>query len=291
LCRAVHPGGPGGPHQAEARPWVEQLLPGAGALDAQARAELLWSATVLAGDMGDDPAALAARQRLGPLLDGIEDPFLHAVTHLALAWTAPIAGDFDGALREASASLAELRGQDEPFWTALAAFTAGSMETTAGRYDDALRHLSEARDLVAGFDGTWLTAGSRVQLGVLEVVRGRLDEARTLLDEALSLSVASRSTPFVALTLAGYARLELAEGDPERAARLKGAAEGLRQRGGLQAWPMLRQGEAELVTRIRQPLGADRFDQAFAAGTRLSQRDAVAAARDRSGGGTGAPAS
>ena len=32
-----------------------------------------------------------------------------------MAWTSPITGDFDGAMREASASLEELRGQDEPF--------------------------------------------------------------------------------------------------------------------------------------------------------------------------------
>jgi tetratricopeptide (TPR) repeat protein len=243
---------------------------------------------VLAGDMGDDPAALAARQGFGSLLEEIRDPFLRAVSHLALAWTSPIVGDFDRALREASASLEELRGQDEPFWTALAAFTVGSIETTAGRYDDAWRHLSEARDRAQVFDGTWLTAGSRVALGILEVVRGRLDEARGLLSEALSLSLTSRSTSFVALTLAAYARLEFAAGDPEQAARLEGAAEGLRKRGGLPAWPMLRQGEVELMTQIRQTLGAERFEQAFSAGTRLSQREAVAAVRDRGGSGTGA---
>ena len=173
MFRALYPWWSLGDRQAEARPWVDQLVPAAGSLDPQARAELLWTATVLAGDMGDDPAALAARQGLGPLLKEIRDPFLRAVSHLALAWTSPIAGDFAGALREASASLEQLRAQDEPFWTVLAAFTAGSIETTAGRYDDALRHLSEARDLAEGFDGTWLTAGSRVQLGVLAVVRGQ----------------------------------------------------------------------------------------------------------------------
>jgi predicted ATPase len=289
MFRALYPWWSLRDHQAEARPWIEELRPALGSLDAQGQAELLWTAAVLAGDMGDDPAALAARQSLGPLLDEIADPFLHALIHLALAWTAPIAGDLDGALREASASLAELSSQDEPFWMALAAFTAGSMETTAGRYDDALRHLSDARDLAARFDGTWLTAGSRVQLGVLDVVRGRLDEARPLLDEALSLSLAARSTPFVALTLAAYARLALAEGDPERAARLEGAAEGLRQRGGLPAWPMLRHGEAELLARIRATMDEHRFGPAFSAGTRLSQREAVAAVQDQDGGGAGAP--
>jgi predicted ATPase len=277
--------------QAEARPWVDQLLAAAGSLDSQARAELLWTATVLAGDMGDDPAALAARQGLGPLLEDIRDPFLHAVCQLALAWTAPIGGDFGGALREASASLTELGDQDEPLWTALAAFTAGSMETTTGRYDDASRHLSKARDLAEGFNGSWLTAACLVQLGILGVVQGRLDDAEGLLNEALSLSLASRSASFVALTLAAYARLEFAEGDPERAARLTGSAEGLRRRSGLRAWPMLRQGEAELVTQIRQALEPQRFDQAFSAGSRLSQREAVAAILDRGGSGAGARAS
>jgi predicted ATPase len=284
LFRALYPWWSLRDHQAEGRPWVEQLLPLAGSLDSQAHAELLWIATVLAGDMGDDPAALAARQGLGLLLAEIRDPFLRAVSHLAMAWTSPIAGDLDGALREASQSLTELRGQDEPFWTGLAAFTAGFLETTARRYDEALRHLSEARDLAEGFDGTWLTGGSRVMLGILAVVRGRLDEAAGLLSEALALSVASRSTPLVTLTLAAYAQLALTEGAPEQAARLAGAAAGLRQRGGLPAWPMLRRGEADLIAQIRQVLDANQFEQAFSAGTRLSQREAVAVIRDQQRG-------
>jgi hypothetical protein len=68
-------------------------------------------------------------------------------------------------------------------------------------------------------------------------------------------------------------------GDPERAALLAGAAEGLRRRAGVLAWPILRPGDADLVAQVRQALGADRFDQVFAAGTRLTQREAVAAAR------------
>jgi hypothetical protein len=52
---------------------------------------------------------------------------------------------------------------------------------------------------------------------------------------------------------------------------------------------MLRRGEAELVAQVRQTLGADRFDQAFAAGSRLSQREAVASARSQRGTGARAP--
>ena len=130
-----------------------------------------------------------------------------------------------------------------------------------------------------------------MQLGILAVLQGSLDEARTLLDEALELSLAARSTPFVTLCLAGYAWLAFADGDLNRAARLEGAAEGLRRRVGLRAWPHLRRVEADLVTQVRQRLGGSRFDQAFSAGSRLTQRQAVDIVRDQPGTGTQTPLS
>jgi hypothetical protein len=51
-------------------------------------------------------------------------------------------------------------------------------------------------------------------------------------------------------------------------------------------WPLLRQVEAELVDRIRQRLGVGQFDQAFSAGSALTQREAVAIAREQPGTGT-----
>ncbi len=272
----------------EARSWVEHLL-AAGTLDLQAGAELAVVAAVLAVNTGDDAAALAGRQRLAPLLAGISDPFLHAASQLAMAWSLPITGDFDGALREVTVALEELRGQNEPVYTAIAAFTAGSLETTLGRYDDAARHLREARDLAERVAGAWLAAASRMQLGILAVLRGSLEEARPLLEEALDLSLAARSTQFVALCLAGYAWLAFAEDDPQRAARLEGAADGLRRRVGLAAWPHLRWVEADLVAQVRQRLGTGQFDQAFSAGSRLTQREAVATVRGQNGTGTQTP--
>jgi ATP/maltotriose-dependent transcriptional regulator MalT len=268
-------------HLGEARAWVDQLLPATDSLDPQARAELAWTALVTAVEVGDDPAALAARQRLGPLLEGIDDPFLHAVSQMAMAWTSAIVYDLDGALREASVSLEQLRSQDEPLWTASAGLTLGSVETTVGRHDDALRHLREVRDLAERFDNAWLAATSRVYLGTLALAQGRLDDARALLDEGLDLSLAAHSTRSVTLCLAAFARLAFVEGDPERAALVAGTAEGLRRRAGLRAWPMMRQGEAELMAQVRQALGADRFEEVFAAGARLNQQEAVAAVRDR----------
>jgi ATP/maltotriose-dependent transcriptional regulator MalT len=238
--------------------------------------------------VGDDAAALATSQRLAPLLAEIDDPYLHAVSQLAMAGISAAVGDFDGALRGELVSLEELRGQDEPYWTTVAVLTAGLVETAMGRHDAALGHLREARALAERFDHAGLSAWSQVQLGILALVRGRLVEARALLDEGLELRLATRSTRNVTLCLTAFAQLAFVEGDGERAALLAGAAEGLRQRVGLRAWPLQRQGEAQMVAQIRQALGVDRFDQGFAAGTRLNRREAVAAVGDPRGDGTAA---
>jgi hypothetical protein len=152
-------------------------------------------------------------------------------------------------------SLQELRGQDEPLFTALAAVTAGGQETVLGRPDDALQHLREARELADRFGYPWFTALSGVELGILAVVQGRLDQAGELLDEALEVSLAIRNIRNVTLCLGAFAQLAFAEDDPERAALLAGAAEGLGGRAGLRTWPTLRWREAELVTQVRQALG------------------------------------
>ena len=100
--------------------------------------------------------------------------------------------------------------------------------------------VHKAHDLSDRFGYTQLAAWSRVQLGTLDVAGGQLAEARAL---------------------------------------LAGAAAGLRQRARRRAWPVLRPGEADLLAQVRQAQGAVRFDEAFAAGSRLSQREAVAAIR------------
>jgi tetratricopeptide (TPR) repeat protein len=276
-------------HMREDWSWVAQLLPAADLLQGQARAELAWTALVAALDVGDDAAALAASRRLGPLLPEIENPFLRAVSQLAMAWCAPLTGDFDGASRAAAKSLEQLRGLDEPFWTALAVGSLGTGEKVLARYDDALGHLREAHDLGDRLGSTWLSAWSRVQLGTVSILRGDLRQARAVLGEALELSVAARSTGGVTLCLAAYAQLAFAEGDRGRAALLAGAAEGPRQRAGLRVWPTLRPSEDELVAQVRQTLGAERFDQAFSAGSRLTQREAVAIVRNQRSTGTQTP--
>jgi predicted ATPase len=271
-------------HLGEARGWIGQLLPAADSLEPHAQAELLWTAAVtdVAVVGGDQEALAAAGRRLESLLTDIrDDPYLHTVSRMAMAGIAAVTGDFDAALRTELACLEELRGQDEPYWTTVAVITCGLAETVMGRPEAALGYLREARALSGRFDHAGLSAWSQVQLGLLALARGRPDEARAMLDEGLELSRADQYTRNLTLVLTAFAQLALVQGDGARAALLTGAAAGLRQRVGLGAWPVQQQGEAQMAARIRQALGADRFDQEFAAGSRLNRQQAIAAVRDR----------
>jgi tetratricopeptide (TPR) repeat protein len=274
----------------EARGWIDQLLPTVDSLEPHAQAELWWTAATIAVEVAGQDQALAASQRLESLLPAIrDDPYLHVVSQLAMAGISFVVGDLEGALRTELACLEELRGQDEPYWMTVAVLTVGLVETAMGRPEDALGHLREARALAGRFDHAGLSAWAQVQLGILALVRGRPEQARALLDEGLELSMATHSTRNMTLCLTAFAQLALVQGDAERAALLSGAAEGLRQRVGLRAWPLQEQGEAQMVAQIRQALGADRFDQEFAAGIQLNRVQAVAAARGPHSTSTAAP--
>jgi hypothetical protein len=87
------------------------------------------------------------------------------------------------------------------------------------------------------------------------------------------------STQTLTFSLAACARLALAEGEAPRAAQALGAADGLRQRAGLRAWPSMRGDEAELAARVARELDPTAFQSAFAAGSRCSRREAVALVR------------
>jgi hypothetical protein len=70
-----------------ARAMIYQLLAAADSLDALALAELLCSAEVSALEASDVETAQRARERLAPLLDKLDDPYLQAVSELVNSWT------------------------------------------------------------------------------------------------------------------------------------------------------------------------------------------------------------
>jgi len=265
----------------DAHGWVQQMMSGFDGLDLdpQARAELLWARIATANELGDDAAVLSGRDRLAELLDGIRDPELHALALVVMSWTSPIVGDFDRALREASASVDELRALDDPYWLCVALASTGFALVNLGRHEEALALFRESLEMADRFDNGWLSAIASLWLGTLALWSDRPAEARPLLEKALDLALSTNGTTVIALCLVGFARFFSRTGDAEKATRLSGAAEGLRRRLGLKVWPPLRRGESELATELRRAMGTERFETICGEGARMSYREAVEAIR------------
>jgi predicted ATPase len=263
----------------EGRAWIQELLLRSDALDDRAQAELLLISAVTAAEVGDDDGAQAAVKGIERLEGRIDDPYLESAAQLARSWILPIVDDFEGALQAASTALDGFREQNQPFM-AWAALTVGLLEMMLGRHDAAREYLIEAHELGGQFGNKWLESAAQTQLASLAVLAGDLDEAREQLVKSVDAGEGSEPTiQTVTFSLVADAQLALAEGDFRRAAMALGAADGLRQRAGLRAWPSMRRGEAELLTRVAQAINTEVFQGAFAAGSGLNQREAVALVR------------
>jgi len=264
----------------EGRALIQELLMRIDALDERAQVELLMLSAVTAVEVGDDKSALAAFERLERLDGRIADPYLKSAVLLADSWIRPIVDDLDGALVAAQAALDGFHQQNEPFM-AWAALTVGLLELRLSRFEAARAHLVETSELGGRFGNRWLASVARTQLSSLAVRTGHLDEARALLVESVVTSDDTAiSTQTMTFCLISFAELALVGGDPRQAALALGAADGLRQRAGLQAWPSTRQGEAELTARVEGNLGTQDFQKVFAVGSQFSILDAVALVRE-----------
>jgi predicted ATPase len=265
-----------GDRMPEGRAWLEQLGVHVDGMDDHARAEVLFTSTVTAVEVGDDDSALAAIDSIERSLESVDDPHLESALRLAVAWTLPIVEDFDGALAAARSALTGFRQQNEPF-VAFALLTVGMLEMTLGRDDVAREYLTEVNELGGQFGNNWLESSARTQLAALAVRAGQPDVAKNLLVESVdAINATHLSTLTVTFTLVAAAQLALAQGDTERAAIALGAADGLRKMAGLRTWPLARKSEAGLTARVQQATDPETYRQAFAAGAELHARDALA---------------
>ena len=263
----------------EGRAWIDELRPRADSLDEHARAEVLFTWAVTAVEVGDDDSALAAIDAIERFDGPVDDPQLQSALQLAVAWTLPIRDDFDGALEAASDALDGFRRRDEPF-VAFAELTVGMLEMTLGRADSARPHLERVDELGSRYGNNWLEASARTQLASLAVSAGEPEAARALLDRSVdAIDATHLSAHTLTFALVTAAQLAWADGDPPRAATALGAADGLRRRAGLTAWPLTRRREGQLVALVAEGSDPATYEAAFAAGAELNARAALALVR------------
>jgi non-specific serine/threonine protein kinase len=116
-------------------------------------------------------------------------------------------------------------------------------------------------------------------LGVVALRTGDLDAAERHFREALELCVESRDCWFLSRNVDGLASVAALAGHAERAARLLGAAERLREAVGTPVLPLHQSDRGRSTSVVRTVLTEEEFSAASTAGRALSIDDALSYAR------------
>jgi non-specific serine/threonine protein kinase len=124
-------------------------------------------------------------------------------------------------------------------------------------------------------------------LGETALGQGRPDEAERWLRQALIISRLLSDQASIAWCLAGMGTTAALDEEPERAARLWGAAERLRQAIGCRPAPAARATYERAIALARGQLGEEAYAGAWAAGHALSLEQAIAEALDDAAEATG----
>lgn len=153
----------------------------------------------------------------------------------------------------------------------------GEAEAYRGDFESARRHLEaflRSPAPIAGHQPFALRT-----LALVEYGEGNLDAAERAALAALELAAARQLAWVVVDSLERLGDVEFAAADPEKAARLYGAAAGLREDIDYAVFPIRRQTHAATLAGLRAALGDEGFERSFAAGRALSRQDAVAYAQ------------
>src|SRR5579871_6357003 len=123
-------------------------------------------------------------------------------------------------------------------------------------------------------------AGSLAYLADVAIKQDAYQRATCLITESVLLFRDLEDSKGVASCLVKSAKVAMAQGQPERAARLLGTAAALREAVGTIIWPAELAAYEHDVARVRAALGEDRFSTAWAAGEAMDLQQAISYATD-----------
>jgi DNA-binding CsgD family transcriptional regulator len=210
-------------------------------------------------------AVVAIGAELGGALEGM--------SHLASTVAALAAGDVAAAEAANEAAWQHLSGPSDV--VAIQQWRRAEAALGADDLVAARRWADQAVVATEGFHrGEALTTRARVAIAQGEPVQAERDA-----HDALATTIAFETWINVPGILECLARLAVDGGSRRAAARLLGAAEAIRRRFGLVRFQIHQAGYDATVAALRDTLGEDDFDEAWAEGAALSLQEAVAYAR------------
>jgi predicted ATPase/DNA-binding CsgD family transcriptional regulator len=264
---------------AEGRAWLERSVSMAVDLPGDVAAKTLVAAGFLAHYQGDDASALRLLEQGLELLQRVgADEREQAYAQYLLGVAAEDRGDWAAATKLLAEAVARWRSMDDATNAAYGEAHLGIVALGEGDPARAAAHGEAARALAT-------EAGSLGPIGVAVLLLGDatrdggdLAAATARYAEYLKLTAARPhgASEDLARAAASVAVLAAARGEPERAARLLGASETLRETVGLALALPERAAYERASAWVRDQLGKEAYERALAAGRALTPREALA---------------
>jgi predicted ATPase/class 3 adenylate cyclase len=179
-------------------------------------------------------------------------------------------GDLGRSLAEMTRAVALFREGDNLFGLATSLGMIGTIRTLVGQAGDAAAELDEGIAVAERLGLAQLVGANHTLRALSHLTRNELEEARRDLNAVSDASLYLEGTAY---RLEGFAAVLLADGDVVRAATALGAAEGLRERTGIHAWPILRMVFGDRLAALES--AGPEADAARFAGRQMSPAEAL----------------
>jgi tetratricopeptide (TPR) repeat protein len=262
-------------HSEEGARWLERALTLADGQVSEPRAHSLIGAGVMAWFQGDyDRAetlwqdALALFRELGNLT-GV------AYSYGNLGLAADARSDYEGATASYEEALRLFRKLDNRTHVAYMLHNLGLIAHFQEDYHRATALYEEALALEREQGHQTSIAMTLGNLGLLAFAQGDYARARALQEDALALWPFITNKPWLARGVEHFALIAAATNEPERAARLFGAAAGLRARLGSTLPPNDQEFNERYIAQAQEQISADVFAAAWAEGEAMALEEAI----------------
>jgi predicted ATPase len=263
-------------HLGEVRGWMERLLASGVPLDDRSRAIALYFRHAVTFWQDPEGQVVPGLRDSAELFRRAGDRAGEALTRISLGLAILIASDSDPAAADEQfeSSLALCRTAGDVHGEAMALVTIGHVALLRQKVPEARGRFEAGLLLARELDDKLSVTIVLHHLGWAQLLLGEIDDAQASFDESLSLSLLLGHDEGIAYALQGLVAASISRGELERAGRLLGAVERLREQSGLYNAPAI-SFLPEWISPILAGESAPMFEEARAAGRALSARAAA----------------
>jgi tetratricopeptide (TPR) repeat protein len=236
---------------------------------------------LLARDQGDYEQALTLYSESLAAFQDVEDAFGTAMALIGLSDVARDQGEAERVIAFAEESLGLVREIGDALFTGFCLHNLGLAARYQRDYERAEALFAESLALLRdpGISGAPATEVLS-SVGLLALERGDYQQAEESFSEALQTSRKAGVRYVLGTLLDGMASVALGQGQTERAGRLFGAAESVRDRLGTPRWPANEALYQKYVALTREALGEERFARIREEARPTTVEEAIAYARN-----------